>query len=172
MKKRKALEVVTNCDNCGSCCRHMGTPPGYAAYYPPSGAIAEWAKESPDYELWLNLPVEVEAELREYYKRVQSGELLDRTRELADVYELAKEVNSGRLWMVAELLHKAANPQAAIPCLWYDEKTKRCKHYEHRPQTCREAIEPGDQACLATRRAFKIHAPKRFSLKNGKLVKS
>ena len=34
-----------------------------------------------------------------------------------------------------------------LPCLWYDTTTKRCRHYEHRPQACREAVVPGDEIC-------------------------
>ena len=39
-----------------------------------------------------------------------------------------------------------------LPCLWYDEQTKRCKYYEHRPETCRTAITPGDKDCRRYRR--------------------
>lgn len=34
-----------------------------------------------------------------------------------------------------------------VPCLWYDAGTQRCRHYEHRPQACREAVIPGDEHC-------------------------
>jgi Fe-S-cluster containining protein len=37
-----------------------------------------------------------------------------------------------------------------LPCLWYDEETKRCRHYEHRPEYCRE-FEVGGEDCLAWR---------------------
>ena len=33
-----------------------------------------------------------------------------------------------------------------LPCLWYDAETKRCRHYEHRPQVCR-SFTPGEPAC-------------------------
>ena len=33
-----------------------------------------------------------------------------------------------------------------LPCFWYDEATKRCIHYEHRPDVCRE-FEVGCDAC-------------------------
>ncbi len=33
-----------------------------------------------------------------------------------------------------------------LPCLWYDTETKRCKHYEHRPQVCRD-FQPGEPQC-------------------------
>jgi len=36
------------------------------------------------------------------------------------------------------------------PCLWYDEATRRCRHYEHRPTTCRE-FKIGCEGCLSHR---------------------
>lgn len=40
----------------------------------------------------------------------------------------------------------------ALPCLWFDTEAKRCKHYEHRPLTCREAVVPGDEDCTLFRK--------------------
>lgn len=38
------------------------------------------------------------------------------------------------------------------PCLWLDEKTKRCRHYEHRPAVCRSSlVVPGNCSCLTWR---------------------
>jgi len=37
------------------------------------------------------------------------------------------------------------------PCFWYDSKNKSCKHYEHRPQLCRD-FEMGNPHCLRLRR--------------------
>lgn len=36
-------------------------------------------------------------------------------------------------------------------CLWFDPQTRRCKHYEYRPQVCRD-YELGGRACLTLRR--------------------
>jgi Fe-S-cluster containining protein len=105
----------------------MGTPPGYAAFYPVDGQIADWAKESPDFERWQGLPREAEQELREYYAAVDAGMVADRT------------LNDD------------------TPCLWLDS-AGRCKHYEHRPETCRDAIEPGDEYCLEFRRSLPVLA--------------
>ena len=38
-----------------------------------------------------------------------------------------------------------------VPCLWYDEVTRRCRHYEFRPTICRE-FEAGGEECAAWRR--------------------
>lgn len=35
-----------------------------------------------------------------------------------------------------------------LPCLWFNVETKRCNHYEHRPEACRDAVVPGDEYCL------------------------
>ena len=37
-----------------------------------------------------------------------------------------------------------------MPCIWLDEQTRRCGHYDHRPQACRE-FEVGSEDCLAYR---------------------
>jgi len=34
-----------------------------------------------------------------------------------------------------------------LPCLWYDAEGRRCRHYDHRPLACREAVVPGDESC-------------------------
>lgn len=62
----------------------------------------------------------------------------------------------------AELEQYIADRRAGQPhprdgiCLWYDEATKRCRHYELRPEICREAIQPGDEGCLAWRQHYRI----------------
>lgn len=36
------------------------------------------------------------------------------------------------------------------PCFWLDLETKRCKHYEHRPDICRD-FDMGGEDCLRIR---------------------
>lgn len=36
------------------------------------------------------------------------------------------------------------------PCIWLDLQTRRCRHYEHRPQQCRD-FEVGNYHCLRLR---------------------
>ena len=38
-------------------------------------------------------------------------------------------------------------------CLWFDAEARRCRHYEWRPQFCRE-YELGGVACLASRTTY------------------
>jgi len=38
-------------------------------------------------------------------------------------------------------------------CIWFDEETRGCKHYEHRPQICRE-FERGCEACHEWRNQY------------------
>ncbi len=45
-------------------------------------------------------------------------------------------------------LGRGEEPQAL--CFWYDADTHRCRHYEWRPQICRD-YELGGSACLAER---------------------
>jgi uncharacterized protein len=39
------------------------------------------------------------------------------------------------------------------PCVWLDQETRRCKHYDLRPQTCR-LFEPGCDVCEEDRAAL------------------
>lgn len=113
---------VLKCDDCGACCERMGTPPMYAAFCPPDGAvIADWAKRTPDWVLWQLVPQELQDELRDYYRRMLAGDTPDRSA-------------------------------LELPCLWYDEQTHRCKHYEFRPTICREFV-VGCESCIEQRQA-------------------
>ena len=56
--------------------------------------------------------------------------------------------------LLASLRQRLATMTAADwdgPCCWFDALTRQCKHYGHRPQTCRDAIEAGDDACQRLR---------------------
>ena len=157
--KRIPLPDITNCNDCGACCRHMGTPPGFALFYPTKGEIADWAKETEDYKIWRGLPDSVKAELAEYYRAVDAGEIEDRTRDADTIAgEILAKREKGDIAGAAELLRELQT-RDPIACLWYDEANKRCAHYEHRPEVCRTAINPGDRACLATRKRFSISLP-------------
>lgn len=48
-------------------------------------------------------------------------------------------------------LFRGQEPQNC--CLWYDAKTRACRHYEWRPQLCRD-YELAGWACLELRRPF------------------
>jgi Fe-S-cluster containining protein len=41
------------------------------------------------------------------------------------------------------------------PCLWFDEQSLRCRHYELRPDACRE-FEINSPSCEAVRREFRV----------------
>ena len=45
-------------------------------------------------------------------------------------------------------LHRGQEPLER--CLWFDSATRKCRHYQWRPQVCRD-YELGGDACLATR---------------------
>ena len=36
------------------------------------------------------------------------------------------------------------------PCFWFDQKTRGCKHYDHRPRVCRD-FQVGAAECLGWR---------------------
>lgn len=38
-----------------------------------------------------------------------------------------------------------------LPCIWLDEQTKQCKHYEYRPSICRD-FPVGGESCIRMRK--------------------
>lgn len=51
---------------------------------------------------------------------------------------------------------KAGNPHPNNNvCIWFDEDTRQCKHYELRPEICRREVAPGDDSCRRWREAYK-----------------
>ena len=48
---------------------------------------------------------------------------------------------------------KKRHPNGGM-CIWFDENTRRCKHYDLRPKICRECLQPGDDVCLGWREEF------------------
>jgi Fe-S-cluster containining protein len=60
-------------------------------------------------------------------------------------------------------------PADGTPCIWYDAETKKCRHYEYRPDVCHD-LEVGSPGCLRWRRELGISKAKRFRLVGGKLV--
>lgn len=61
-------------------------------------------------------------------------------------------------------------PADNTPCIWYCDVTRQCKHYNHRPELCRDAVKPGDQSCLSWRRDLGIDPKTKYIVKNGRLT--
>jgi Fe-S-cluster containining protein len=110
------------CEGCGACCRRVGTPPGFF--------LAEaFAMPHRDGEHF--------ADDRDWeYWRAIPNEV---RQELIDYY---------RGLFAGQIEDREA---AEVASLWLDEQTGRCRHYEFRPMVCREALDPGDKACLTCR---------------------
>ncbi len=47
--------------------------------------------------------------------------------------------------------HTLSREVQNLPCSWWDERDRVCKHYEHRPPICRD-FEIGGDECVAFRR--------------------
>lgn len=117
------LPIVSNCDNCGACCREQGSPPMYLWYLRKieegmNDSDPDW---SDDHDRVTSLPPEAMRELLEYRERLLSNP-----------------------------------PSDDGVCIWFDESTLRCRHYEHRPDICRDGLNPGDEGCIAWRRAYGV----------------
>lgn len=52
------------------------------------------------------------------------------------------------------LLALAIGNRHGGPCLWLNEETMQCNHYHHRPNVCREMLDPGDDTCNGWRGRF------------------
>jgi len=48
----------------------------------------------------------------------------------------------------------AGTVDAEGPCIWFDLATRQCKHYEFRPDVCKEEVIAGDEACLSWRKDY------------------
>jgi Fe-S-cluster containining protein len=66
-------------------------------------------------------------------------------------HELVREIDGHFLG-----LYRGQEPQER--CLWFDAAARRCRHYEWRPQVCRD-YELAGAACLALRREHDSAAP-------------
>ena len=56
------------------------------------------------------------------------------------------------LLALAEKYMRDGFPPDGSPCIWFDEKSRLCKHYEFRPELCRDEVLPGDESCQLWRR--------------------
>ena len=94
------LPVIDNCDGCGACCQHMGTPPLYVVFFaenPPEWWVKMWEEAEPYFR---DLPGEARRELADYYAGVVRGEVTDRTggREPCLWYEAATRKCRWHAW--------------------------------------------------------------------------
>lgn len=61
------------------------------------------------------------------------------------VMSLPDELKTELLTYKDRLVAKQGHPNNGV-CLWFDEKTRGCKHYDLRPSICRE-FERGSDGC-------------------------
>lgn len=52
-------------------------------------------------------------------------------------------------------LRLGRGPRGEVPCLWFDQVTRKCKHHAHRPSICRE-FEMGSEDCHNWRKEFEV----------------
>jgi Fe-S-cluster containining protein len=111
---------VTSCEGCGACCTRVGEPPGYAAFFPPDGQ-----------------PIAA------HWKRSPDWPIFRAipVQVKADLRRYYKAVWAGKI---------ADRTAKNTPCLWYDAATRKCVHYERRPNICR-TFEIGGEGCLLHR---------------------
>lgn len=60
----------------------------------------------------------------------------------------------GELQEYIERLKDSSIPNPETPCMWLDAETRRCRHYEHRPNICRDSLERNDENCRAWRELY------------------
>ena len=98
------LEIITDCNGCGSCCLEMCSPPFLG----------------PTDEEYLALPDAVQCS-----------------------YDLGMAQREEDGWI------------DGVACFWFDKESRRCKHYEHRPEICRD-FDRGCEACHGWREQYPL----------------
>lgn len=53
-----------------------------------------------------------------------------------------------------EILRNPSLPNPETPCMWLDLETRKCRHYEHRPNICRDTLERNDAGCRTYREKY------------------
>lgn len=129
MSKRKPLNVITNCNDCGVCCMEQTALPIHLAYDESNSGMTPCAPLPP--------------ELRE------------------ELLALRAKWDAEDSW-----------PEDGSPCIWFDQEKRQCKHYEHRPTLCRDAVKVGDESCRKWRRAYGVDRQLTFRMVRGKIVKA
>ena len=122
---RIELEQVSPCTGCGKCCDNIGLPPFYVPN-PDFGPVPVWHATSDEWAARF---------------------LADR-----DAFERMPAALRAEH---AEMVRSLEDDPTGRPCAWLDPDTKRCRHYEYRPVTCRE-WQPGCDGCNAARRGAKV----------------
>lgn len=111
------LPVISDCHDCGACCRTMSSPPGYAVI------TIRGPDQWPDEE--------------------------DVARCLALTGEAKRTLDEYCAWLVA------SRPKGERPCIWFDPATRACRHYDDRPNICRD-FAMGSDGCRNWRREFNV----------------
>jgi len=109
------LPVITNCHDCGACCTHVGTPPGFSPWFPPPGkTLADSAfmrRGNPDAKIVSRMPRPVIASLK------------------AGFAEAWRTDRSGQ----------------NFPCFWFDAASRKCMNWKYRPTACRDLEVGGEE---------------------------
>lgn len=117
---RLELATVPPCTGCGRCCDKIGLPP-FEVPNPDLGWVPTVLLEDEQQaEAWA-----------------------------ADTETFLTMPAALRADHAAAVLALDADPTGQ-PCLWFDEASKSCRHYDHRPHVCR-AWDVGDKGCEAAR---------------------
>jgi Fe-S-cluster containining protein len=120
------LNLEDPCRGCGVCCMHMRSPPFAVKGEEAGGRTVA----------------------------VRRGDEIDDI--CVDVYDdLPEELLAE--WQ-AYLIGVCSDPSESgedRPCYWFDLETRRCKHYEHRPEICRE-FEVGGEDCENHRELYDL----------------
>lgn len=75
------------------------------------------------------------------------------------------------LRQLAEHFDQVGWPGNGEPCVWYDQATKQCKHYEHRPDICRDTVKVGDDSCRRWRQELGVDPSVVSRIVRGRLVR-
>jgi Fe-S-cluster containining protein len=115
---RLPLPIADPCGGCGRCCETIGLPPFEAA--------------NPDFG-----PQPV------HLRGLTDTQMADAAFDAELFLLMPADVRAAH---AQQLLNLTADP-TGMPCAWYDDARKRCRHHSWRPATCRR-FEPGGERCI------------------------
>ncbi|MCE9531847.1 MAG: YkgJ family cysteine cluster protein [Planctomycetes bacterium] len=121
------LIAIPSCEGCGACCTYVGVPPGFGKFY-------------------FDNPDELPGEVWNSADGIRWRDMPDELR--ATLIAQYEGMLDGTIVEI---------PNDVTPCIWLNQTTRQCGHYDWRPQICRD-FQMGSGACRAMRQGEGIDA--------------
>lgn len=87
------------------------------------------------------------------YALTQPSHFREKCEDFHRAHNLPQELKDELLEYGEGLSSGEPHPNAGA-CIWFDRRTRKCKHYDLRPSICRETVQVGDESCLSWRNEY------------------